>query len=1277
MNAPPFFNWLLRTSWQASILVVLVLAVQWLFRRRLSAGWQYALWFLVVVRLALPSMPASSWSLFNVVHYAAATPAPPRTDAEAARPAMPIAPPASSLSVPGSVTEAPHLPRFLERKRAELSPAAAPAWSDKQRLMRNAAIVWLAGLLLLGGRAVGQNFVFMRRLRNAKAETNAGTLALFARCKEVMGVSKTVRLAETGHVKSPALYGFFHPTLLLPVNVMGQFSPTEQYHIFLHELAHVKRRDMAMHWVATVFRLLHWFNPVLWFGFQRMAADRELACDELALAGAGEKESRSYGETVLKLLQICARPAVLPCSLGILEEKSQMTRRILMIARYKQQARWPIVALLLMIGLGLITLTDAQSEKRKTEPAAATNSVSEIDKQVALIVDDWESLSGVFDDIDVYSAQIRDLVQIGKPAVPALAAALDRTERDVPMRLLGFTLRAIGDARGVPALIRALPKTLRPPGSDYGISVQGADLLAFMQKNDLEEGKNERGFGMGRPVREIGGALRKITGTQLNESGLYFTFLDGGEQQRAMERKIFHDSAQRWADWWKTNWNQFVDDPTLADVHLPALPEKPEPGRFLTGANMKVSEGTDGWVVGAFEEKAGNCCVDLNLGRTPQLPEAFSKTNGPAVSAEIMSAWAARAGADLLGTQYRDSVSGKLYYCLRGIGLQAWEVLNERWDSIAEEIHSNAPLALGSPAGDLLMHYDEDQARYMPERKATFLFLTRAGTQGILRVVAQSRPWTKADLGMPMMARTDTSPNQTEEAGPGRGVKLDYKFFFAQAEDIRAQEQQGAAAVEARQKRKTAAALDKYPHLTGIVYLPGGQPATNATVVLGAKGQGPILGDRRFELEDRLTIANTLADGSFSLPQLPGAYAICVAHDAGFSELDLDEAKPPFSIVLAPWGRIEGTVTLEGKPAPRQKMALLGPFWDSDHVSLSAGFFTAKSDEQGRFVFSNVPPREVQVCRMVHDTYYGGQFVTVAAGKTTVFEHGFHGRLLKGRLLTSDSSPDVHWNSGWGFNLSTKTEPPPPPPKGEDSRSWSQHYWSSPEGKARQRASRSFGLVVETNGDFTIDDVPGGSYELRIELHEGSGGPSWWMGKVLGRLTQDVGVPESSAAQESQPLDLGTLTVQMIKHFKPGDVAPDFQVKTIDGGSLQLADFRGKYVLLDFWATWCAPCRGETPNLKEVYDSFGANPQFAMIGLSLDKAADAPRDYAKANDTRWHQGFLGDWSQATLPARYGVEGIPSIFLIDPAGKIVATDLRGGDIKTAVSSALGENLLVPQ
>jgi thiol-disulfide isomerase/thioredoxin len=245
------------------------------------------------------------------------------------------------------------------------------------------------------------------------------------------------------------------------------------------------------------------------------------------------------------------------------------------------------------------------------------------------------------------------------------------------------------------------------------------------------------------------------------------------------------------------------------------------------------------------------------------------------------------------------------------------------------------------------------------------------------------------------------------------------------------------------------------------------------------------------------------------------------------------------------------------------------------------------------------------------------------------------------------------------------------PPPGEDPSTWQPAYLHSAEGKQRQRATHQFALMIETSGEFRIRDVPSGTYELRGELRETKGERLLQFGKLLGSVYRDVTVPESSAGQPSAPLDLGDVVVWMLEHLKPGDAAPDFEVKTVNGGSLRLADLRGKYVVLDFWATWCPPCRAETPNLKAVYESYGKNPKFAMLGLSLDKTEQAPRDYAREEGIDWDQGFLGAWPKAALPARYGVEGIPAIFLIDPEGKIAARDLRGEGISRAVGLALGK------
>jgi peroxiredoxin len=930
----------------------------------------------------------------------------------------------------------------------------------------------------------------------------------------------------------------------------------------------------------------------------------------------------------------------------------------------------------LVTALALLTAAVARAQ------AEAPASSAEIETKVAGIVADWEALPSVFDDIEDYVGQIKELADIGKPAVPALAAALDKTTRDVPLRLLPFTLRAIGDPRAVPALIRAVPKTLRPPGSDCGMSVKDAELLHFMLANDLDEGPsdarfNRRNFDMGRPVREVGGALRKLTGTRLNEGDVFMTFLSGGEQQRATQRKAYYEVARRWADWWATNWSRFVQDPELAEVGLPSLKEEAPARRFLAGANVKADGGESGVIVTAAEQRTRGCCLVLGLNRTLDLPKQFSGTN-TAFPPESLTAWAARAGVDLLGTQYREPRSGRLFYCLRTVGLQAWEVPNEEWAKIEQELQHDTLPRLDSPAGDLLMHYDEAQTRYVPERRATFLFITRGGLQGILRITAQvTRHWTARDMGIPFMGADESATNQSEDAGPELGVKVDYKFFYAQTDEMKAEEKARREVASAkdndRQRRKAAKLLEKYFHITGSVYLPSGQPASNTAILLPVSGEAAVLGDRRFEYENQSTIFHTLSNGSFVVPEIPGVHTLYVAHPEGFCEFNLEGTQAPLSVRLHPWGRIEGTATLEGKPAPHEKVGLLRGFVYSERtvLSLSPGTFNTESDEQGRFIFEHVPAGEVQVCRLVHNRYEGIQYADVAAGKTTVVNYGFNGRLLKGRLVASDLSTNVNWNNSAGFRFSTKSAMPEPP-SGEDPSTWLTAYWQSAEGKQRQRATHQFAMVIQASGEFRIRDVPPGTYELRGDLREGDGNTLPGFGKLLGSVNRDVTVPEPPAGQPNTPLDLRDVVVQMLKELKPGEAAPDFEVKTLDGGSLRLADLRGKYVLLDFWATWCGPCRAETPNLKAVYESYGKNPKFAMLGLSLDKAVEAPRDYAKTEGIGWHQGFLGDWSKATLPAHYGVEGIPAIFLIDPEGKIAVTDLRGEKIGKAVGSALGKH-----
>lgn len=134
-----------------------------------------------------------------------------------------------------------------------------------------------------------------------------------------------------------------------------------------------------------------------------------------------------------------------------------------------------------------------------------------------------------------------------------------------------------------------------------------------------------------------------------------------------------------------------------------------------------------------------------------------------------------------------------------------------------------------------------------------------------------------------------------------------------------------------------------------------------------------------------------------------------------------------------------------------------------------------------------------------------------------------------------------------------------------------------------------------------------------------------------------------------------------------GEMAPNFTHATPEGRQVSLTDYRGKYVLVDFWASWCGPCRAENPNLAKAYHAYkGKN--FDVLGVSLDEAKDRAKwvKAIQADQLPWTQvSELKGW-QGQAAAAYFVHAIPQNFLVDPTGKIIALNLRGDALPEALA-----------
>ena len=1222
MSVSRFMIQLGQDSLQAGVLVLVVLLAQKALGKRLTARWRSGLWLLVMVRLLLLVSLGSVVSVFNLLPQTHARnmssvsidlTAPPSAVPDASRPLRAEAVATEAAAQPQRLPASNGFESVQPPPREHVIAVVSPypkrmSWSDGVLILFR---VWLAGVVSLLVYIVTGSLSIQRHLSRLSPVSDPHLLELLAECTARMQIRGDLDLVESPRVATPGLHGFLRPKLLLPPGFTAKFSSQELRFVLLHELAHVKRRDILFNWLAAVLQAIHWFNPLIWFGFARWRADRELACDALALEASGADQNRAYGRTILRLLDSYSPRAAMPGLVGILEDKRQLRQRIVMIANYVPAKKWPLAAALLVGLLAIVGLTDAQNNTPGSAPAGNKAHVANTALPPRPVVTDGREIK-----VTVLDAET------GKPLPNAEVLSQNTASYFSGVE---YTPHWFTDKDGVATI--HLGKTFSDPArmqtwftlsarhrgySARGWSWSGSDQDVRLTVPDTLTLRLPRGIVAGGVVRD-----------------------EAGHPVAAVHVRVF--GTDQWKNPGHENsefWSDSVDTPAVttdasghwvvtdfpADIQVVRI-ELTRPGgamqRFVQEGEQDERE--PGNPVNLDELKAKKAVFVLPEGRTirgsvvdqngkaiggallkaravttyPSAPYAF--TNNPDGSFELRNLSAdqvlIRAEAADYATKtvtvtpaqkssdiqivlppaipLRLRVVGENGEPIAGAVIQTldWRNRNQLLDWSGQTDDHGLLVWSNPPAQEVAIqigtsNYPPRTANLLPDGTEKTIRLSKETSQS---VTVHLHP-VDADSGKPLKTFDVFRNLQWWGQGfkgwgdPGRDGEFQKQV---DASEFRA----GTALYFVLQIRVEGYApwtqecyfedgdmdvvprMKKSPVPGGVVLQPDGKPAKNASVLLNI-GMAPIFmnipysPDIHFTAPDDGTLTKrTGEDGSFHFEAADDDKDIVIMHPSGFLSLTVGELTRAHEVRLQPWASVEGILRVNGKPLVGETVNIMAPLSWNDMVEPLAVSLQAKTDQEGHFNFTNLPPGYYALIRTPHpvvDAYGMNEshrlVFELQPGEHKELDYGFGGRDVVGRVHTT---VPVDWQHDAQMLVAKVPRLPPAPRRWvyaseSDFKNAKLAYDRSPETLAAQRNQQEFQLVFDADGNFRADDVPPGTYELRLRLTKP---PEFGQPRipsqelVWGSLKQDVVVPAGQGA-----FDVGSLTMS---------VNPEAAIKTV------------------------------------------------------------------------------------------------------------------------------------
>ncbi|MGH4125083.1 MAG: M56 family metallopeptidase [Clostridium sp.] len=345
------FRAILISSAMGSFLAIIIIIIKKLFKNKLSASWHYYIWMLLILRLAIPYSYQSPLSIFNIFTNTV-------SNFEV------------SLNIPSinnSKVEQSNVVRdtndTITNKPITVSVEnIIDINSEDLDLFSIASIIWFIVMVSTLLIIFIFNIIFNKRLRNQEVCKDKETLYILNSCQVMTGIKGNIPIKYLSNISGVSLYGMFKSRILISSKIIHNFTGEQKKYIFLHELIHLKYKDILINSIMLILVALNWFNPIIWYCFYRIQQDCELACDEKVLYYLQPNCYNNYGSTIINMAGLFSKSHNLLNGVGLLSNKSNLKRRISMISSFKGKSfKWSIIGAFLIALIAFVCLVNPKA----------------------------------------------------------------------------------------------------------------------------------------------------------------------------------------------------------------------------------------------------------------------------------------------------------------------------------------------------------------------------------------------------------------------------------------------------------------------------------------------------------------------------------------------------------------------------------------------------------------------------------------------------------------------------------------------------------------------------------------------------------------------------------------------------------------------------------------------------------------------------------------------------------------------------------------------------